>query len=83
MVLRTQEGTEVIPVSHLADHDILPGLRPVLRTLAEAAFDDWTKAAWLATPNAALGRKSPLDCLRSGRSDDLVLAVAEVYAEES
>lgn len=83
MVLRTQEGTEVVPASHLADHDILPGLRPVLRTLAEAAFDDWTKAAWLATPNFALGRKSPLDCLRSGGSDDLVFAVAEVYAEES
>lgn len=83
MVLRTQEGTEVVPVSHLADHDILPGLRPVLQTLAEAAFDNWTKAAWLSTPNVALGRKSPLDCLRAGGRDDLVLAVAEVYTEES
>lgn len=83
MVLRTQEGTEVVPASHLADHDILKGLRPVLLTLAGAAFDDWTRAAWLATPNVALGRKSPLDYLRAGGDDDMVIAAAELYAEES
>jgi hypothetical protein len=55
---------------------ILPGLATVLQTLT--AYSDWQKLQFLLSPNSRLDReKMPLDELKAGNIDAVMLAIAE------
>ncbi len=59
-----------------AGGQILPGLATVLKTLT--AYSDWQKLQFLLSPNSRLDReKMPLDELRAGNIDTVMLAISE------
>ncbi len=77
LALRTADGALVYPTFQFDDHQrVLPGLAEVLQALAASGVDDWTLAGWLCSPLTSLGRKTPVEWLRSGGDPARLVAVA-------
>jgi hypothetical protein len=65
------------PVWQLGPHGIWPWVPAVIQALAP--HDAWQQIFFLLSPHPDLGGQTPLQVLRSGRTDD-VLALARTYA---
>jgi hypothetical protein len=59
--------------------DIIPGLKEVLRTLPSK--NPWVRLNFLVAPEARLGGRKPIDLMREGKIDD-VLVAARTYYEQ-
>lgn len=78
LALRTGSGQVLYP--HWAlEPDLAEGLAEVVRRLPESLASSWTVASWLGAPEAELGGQRPLDALRAGRTEQ-VLLVAEHWS---
>jgi len=75
LAMRTGSGAWVYPVWPF-DGDVLPGLAKVLRVLSVGNVSGWTVATWLRTPEAEFDGRTPLEVLRAGGEEDLILLVA-------
>lgn len=49
------------------------GVREVVIALSSVVATPWTIASWLTSSNAELGGTSPIDALRAGRIDEVVV----------
>ena len=79
--MQTGSGSTVYPKWQFQDGQVLPGLARVLRSLRGVEVSRWTLAAWLRSPDVELGGRTPMDCLRAG-DHDLVLLVAPHASEQ-
>lgn len=68
------------PAEQFTDGRTVSGLDKVLTALQ--AYSAWTQLMFLKTGDARLEDKTPLDCLRTGRIEDVV-RVAESYGKHS
>jgi len=82
-LLETSDGIRAVPVAHFLDGRLVPGLAQVAVAVDKSPFTRWTQAAWIASPSAALGGKSPIEWLREGGDQNVVLSVAYAYSEEA
>jgi hypothetical protein len=71
LAMRTSEGTWVYPTLQFEGRHILPDIGRVLRAF-DRTDDGWAIAAWLASPNAALGRDRPIDWIVARRDQERV-----------
>ena len=74
--MQTKEGTWVYPTFQFVDRAVIPGLVDVLRCFDRAVVDGWAVAAWLTSPSAAFGGRTPLDRIRAGDGAGGVAAAA-------
>ncbi len=81
LALRTGSGRLAYPVFQFNGHDVVPGLGAVLGLLEADAVGAWTVASWLASPDAALGGRTPVEALHDGDLDDVLAAAHDVVAE--
>ncbi|MEO0802078.1 MAG: hypothetical protein AAFY57_07380 [Cyanobacteria bacterium J06642_2] len=66
------------PGWQFADNRVLPGLTEVLQAMP--IRDAWMQAAFMMNGDARLGGASPLDVLRAGDADSVLIA-AQMYGE--
>jgi hypothetical protein len=72
IALTTSKRGYLFPRWQFAENDILPGLESAL-----AAFDEsepWMQAAFMLNPNIWLDGASPLEMLRQGKIEDVLVA---------
>ena len=80
LALRTEGGEIVYPVFQFGtDGQPLPGIAQVIAALRDVVQTPYTIATWLASPEAELEGRTPIEELRLGRSE-LVAQVARHYA---
>ncbi len=68
-----------VPSFQIANGGLLPGLSKVLRTLSIS--DPWMRFNFFLTKDKRLNGKTPAELLRTGRSEQMVLAAARAYGE--
>lgn len=71
--VKTRSGRVAYPIVQFEGRAPVPGLGEVLATLAPAA-DELTSLSWLTGINRNLGDRRPIDVLREGRTDDVLVA---------
>lgn len=81
LILTTRDGVRAVPLSHLREGGIIPGLEPVIRRLQATDMTDWTKAAWLASPQRVLGNESVLGWLGSGGEVAMIESLIKALSE--
>jgi Protein of unknown function (DUF2384) len=74
--MQTGSGSTVYPTWQFQDGHVVPGLGRVLRSLRGVDVSRWTLAAWLRTPDVELGGRTPMDCLRAGDQDPVLLVAS-------
>jgi len=74
LALRTADDAWVYPTFQFDGRRIVAGLPAVLAALKGA--DRWAVAAWLVSPTAALGGKTPLEVVRASREPQAVSDLA-------
>ena len=76
--MQTGSGSTVYPTWQFQDgHVVLGlGLGRVLRSLRGIDVGRWTLAAWLRSPDVELGGRTPMDCLRAGDQDPVLLGAS-------
>lgn len=70
--VKTRSGRVAYPVVQFEGRGLLPGVAAVVSSLAPVA-DPLTTLAWLTGTQRALGGRRPVDALRAGDIDDVVM----------
>lgn len=78
--LEMRDGTIGYPVFQFDGRCRLAGIDEVVTALSEAVTTSWTTASWLTSPTPELGGARPLDALRQGRVDEVVLLARRLAA---
>lgn len=76
LALRTADGALVYPVCQFDGRRLVNGLAEVLSELRDTDVDRWAVAAWLVSPTAALGGRSPIEALREDGDSRPVIDLA-------
>ena len=75
------DGSIVYPAWQFLDNGaIVPGLSEVLKALGSGTSDGWQMALWLSAANEELGGVPPREWLRTNRSREPVVTLAEQVA---
>ncbi|MBE9020889.1 helix-turn-helix domain-containing protein, partial [Chroococcidiopsidales cyanobacterium LEGE 13417] len=72
IALTTSKRGYLFPRWQFAENGILPGLESVLAALDES--EPWMQAAFMLNPNIWLDGASPLEMLRQGKIEDVLVA---------
>ena len=81
LVLTTRDGVNAVPLSHLRERGLVPGLEAVIKHLQATDMTEWTKAAWLASPQRVLGNESVLGWLASEGEVAMVESLVKALSE--
>ena len=80
LALRTGSGRLVYPAAQFDGHRVVDGLGAVLDVLVPDDAEAWMVASWLSTSDPALDDRSPLDALRSGERNAVLVAARQLAA---
>lgn len=80
LALQTGSGRLVYPAFQFDGRRVVEGLGEVLAIVVPDHVESWYVASWLTTPDAALDGHTPIDQLRSGHGEAVLVAARDVAA---
>jgi hypothetical protein len=66
LAVSTRDKRLLYPILQFDGPNVLAGLPDVLMAFTDTTVDGWAVAAWLTTPAAALGSRTPIDWVHAG-----------------